>query len=87
MHGAMLVPYLTYKPFSYFDRVTTKTIDPSFKADEESARAAEELNAQADAVTDAVAELRMLWLGKPKLIPALQQMQSRSAHAGERGTG
>ena len=32
MHGAMLVSYLTDKPFRYFDHVTAKTIDPSFKA-------------------------------------------------------
>jgi C-terminal processing protease CtpA/Prc len=32
MYGAMLVSYLTDKPFRYFDHIRIKTIDPSFKA-------------------------------------------------------
>src|SRR6266540_1786742 len=32
MYGAMLVSYLTDKPFRYFDHIRVKTIDPSFKA-------------------------------------------------------
>ncbi|MFO1500105.1 MAG: S41 family peptidase [Verrucomicrobiota bacterium] len=32
MHGALLVSYLVDKPFRYFDHITAKTIDPSFKA-------------------------------------------------------
>lgn len=31
MYGAMLVSYLTDKPFRYFDRIEVKTITPSFK--------------------------------------------------------
>ena len=31
MYGAMLVSYLTDKPFRYFDHISIKTIDPSFK--------------------------------------------------------
>ena len=31
MFGAMLVSYLTDKPFRYFDHINVKTIDPSFK--------------------------------------------------------
>ena len=31
MYGAMLVSYLTDKPFRYFDRIEMKTIAPSFK--------------------------------------------------------
>jgi Peptidase family S41 len=33
MYGAMLVSYLTDKPFRYFDHIRIKTINPSFKAD------------------------------------------------------
>jgi C-terminal processing protease CtpA/Prc len=32
MYGAMLVSYLTDKPFRYFDHINVKTISPSFKA-------------------------------------------------------
>lgn len=32
MYGAMLVSYLTDKPFRYFDHISVKTINPSFKA-------------------------------------------------------
>jgi len=32
MYGAMLVSYLTDKPFRYFDRIHVKTITPAFKA-------------------------------------------------------
>ncbi len=32
MYGALLVSYLTDKPFRYFDRINLKTLDPSFKA-------------------------------------------------------
>src|SRR5215510_9355589 len=32
MYGALLVAYLTDKPFRYFDRIRIKTVDPSFKA-------------------------------------------------------
>ncbi|HEY0987746.1 MAG TPA: S41 family peptidase [Kofleriaceae bacterium] len=32
MYGALLVSYLTDKPFRYFDHIRIKTIDPSFKA-------------------------------------------------------
>jgi hypothetical protein len=32
MNGAMLVSCLTDKPFRYFERITAKTCDPSFKA-------------------------------------------------------
>lgn len=31
MYGAMLVSYLTDKPFRYFDHINVKTINPSFK--------------------------------------------------------
>src|SRR5262249_17394019 len=31
MYGAMLVSYLTDKPFRYFDHINVKTIQPSFK--------------------------------------------------------
>jgi C-terminal processing protease CtpA/Prc len=31
MYGAMLVSYLTDKPFRYFDHINVKTISPSFK--------------------------------------------------------
>ena len=31
MYGAMLVSYLTDKPFRYFDRIHAKTIEPTFK--------------------------------------------------------
>ncbi|MGH9833930.1 MAG: S41 family peptidase [Blastocatellia bacterium] len=31
MYGAMLVSYLTDKPFRYFDHISVKTINPSFK--------------------------------------------------------
>ncbi len=31
MYGALLVSYLTDKPFRYFDRINLKSIDPSFK--------------------------------------------------------
>jgi len=31
MYGAMLVSYLTDKPFRYFDRIEVKSINPSFK--------------------------------------------------------
>ncbi len=31
MYGAMLVSYLTNKPFRYFDHINIKTINPSFK--------------------------------------------------------
>src|SRR5262245_48548818 len=32
MYGALLVSYLTDKPFRYFDHIRIKTVDPSFKA-------------------------------------------------------
>lgn len=32
MYGAMLVSYLTDRPFRYFDRIRIKTLSPSFKA-------------------------------------------------------
>ena len=32
MNGALLVSYLTPKPFSYFERIDAKTVDPSFKS-------------------------------------------------------
>lgn len=70
MYGAMLVSYLTDKPFRYFDHIRIKTTDPSFKAHTDLTPDVER-SIREGVVADAASG----FLATPKLHPGITEQQ------------